>query len=193
MEGNLMSTLASDVEGKISKLKEKIAALKVLITEDNLILQSIAKRFFINAGVTEENIVIAENGAEAVKLVRAGNRFNVIYMDELMPIMQGPEATLQIRKLERTMKFSSIIFTCSASYQGVFPGANTFLEKPLKHETIAAFLQKVVDCPWVFGDKSEHSSKKNQENHSAQIKLNWFAKRTLEEDQDQKMEKRPKF
>lgn len=194
MEGHLMSTTASYIEEKPSKVKEKIAALKVLIADDNFILQSVAKRFFVRAGVPEENIVIVENGEDAVNLVRSGLCFDVIYMDELMPVMQGPEATLKIRELEKSMKLQSVIFTCSASYLGVFPGANTRLEKPLNFEKLLVFLQKVVDSTLELTEEGEHSSKENHQGISPYVRLNWFSKRSLDEDNlDEIIEKRPRL
>jgi CheY-like chemotaxis protein len=151
MEGDLMSTSASAIMENRKEWNPKLALLTVLITEDNLILQSIAKRFFIRAGISEKNITIAENGKEAVGLVEANPEgFDIIYMDEKMPIMEGPEATLKIREIETSRKSKSIIFTCSASYEGVFPGANVRLDKPLNFNALSKFLEKVTQDPSYF-------------------------------------------
>lgn len=134
--------------------------LKILIVEDSIVLQKTAKRFFIKAGIVEENIVIAKNGLEAVNVVKANpDSFDVIYMDEQMPVMNGHEATLLIREEEKGKRSKSIIFTCSSSYLEVFRGANTRLEKPMVQNELNEFLSKVVTNPNQFWPCKSSASK----------------------------------
>ncbi|HET6557831.1 MAG TPA: response regulator [Prolixibacteraceae bacterium] len=74
--------------------------LKILLVEDNLLNQRIVlfslKKF--NHAVT-----IANNGLEAVEKFRK-DKFDVILMDIMMPVMDGLEATVQIREVEQSVK-----------------------------------------------------------------------------------------
>lgn len=70
--------------------------LKILLVEDNLLNQRIVtfslKKF-------NHEVTIANNGLEAVEIFRE-NKFDVILMDIMMPVMDGLEATAKIREEE---------------------------------------------------------------------------------------------
>ena len=68
---------------------------RVLVVEDNRINQKVI-RSLLNILNCEPSF--AENGAEAVETVKSG-QFDIILMDIEMPIMNGVDATRQIRAL----------------------------------------------------------------------------------------------
>jgi osomolarity two-component system sensor histidine kinase NIK1 len=77
-------------------MKEK---LSILLVEDNILNQRITtfslKKF-------NHEVDIANNGLEAVNKYRE-KEYDVILMDIMMPVMDGLEATFQIRKYEKEM------------------------------------------------------------------------------------------
>jgi CheY-like chemotaxis protein len=74
--------------------------LKVLLVEDNLLNQ---KLLSINLTKLKCVITIANNGLEGVTIFK-NQRFDVIIMDLMMPVMDGFESAREIRKIENEDK-----------------------------------------------------------------------------------------
>jgi signal transduction histidine kinase len=73
-----------------------LKGLTVLVVEDNAVNQRVAQALLQRLGASVE---LAVNGAEAVERCRA-RYFDVVLMDCHMPVMDGYEATAEIRKLD---------------------------------------------------------------------------------------------
>ncbi len=68
--------------------------VKVLIVDDNMINRKVARGFLKNYGL---DLAEAESGPEAIEMVRA-SRYDIIFMDHMMPGMDGIEAAEIIRR-----------------------------------------------------------------------------------------------
>ena len=73
------------------------SSIRILLTEDHLVNQKVAMAMLKKLGYTQ--IDCALNGAEALKAVQQ-QRYDVVLMDCQMPVMDGYEATRQIRKMD---------------------------------------------------------------------------------------------
>ncbi|KAJ3287575.1 ssk1 response regulator receiver [Borealophlyctis nickersoniae] len=76
--------------------------INVLIAEDNPINQTILSTFLRKRGISN---TVAANGLEAVEKFKTG-RYHLVLMDILMPVMNGIQATREIRNLEASRKFA---------------------------------------------------------------------------------------
>ena len=109
---------------------------RILLVEDNELNREIASEILGMTGVTVE---MAENGKIAVDKVMESpeNRYDLIFMDIQMPIMNGYEATAAIRALPgRRGKVPIIAMTANAFAEDVQlaknTGMNEHIAKPLE-------------------------------------------------------------
>jgi signal transduction histidine kinase/CheY-like chemotaxis protein len=118
---------------------------RVLLVEDNLVNQEVAKEYFWELGC---EIAVAENGAEAVRAVQA-QAFDIVFMDCLMPEMDGFQATKVIRDRERREGSSQIPIVAltanafaSDREKCLAAGMSDYLSKPFTAEDIERQLRK---------------------------------------------------
>jgi CheY-like chemotaxis protein/signal transduction histidine kinase len=109
------------------------AGKHILIVEDNVINQKVLSSLLEPAGV---EISIANNGQEAVDMVTKGTYlFDLVLMDINMPILDGYDATEQIRKNPDYDELPIVAFTAlvlESEIEKMFKcGINAFLPKPL--------------------------------------------------------------
>jgi PAS domain S-box-containing protein len=105
---------------------------RVLLVEDNEIIQMIALEVMAGAGL---EVTAAANGAEALAHFRSGS-FDLVLMDSQMPVMDGLSATRAIRALETPgqPRVPILAVTANAMEQDVqaslAAGADGHLAKP---------------------------------------------------------------
>jgi len=127
------------------KLKSK--KISVLVVEDNLINQKISSFSLKKAGMA---VTIANNGQEALEMFKKQS-FNVILMDIQMPVMDGYEATGEIRKIEKSLNTHTPIIALTANaMQGdaekcLAAGMDNYLSKPFKIDKLIGILNQIVN------------------------------------------------
>jgi signal transduction histidine kinase/ActR/RegA family two-component response regulator len=109
----------------------------LLIVEDNLINRRLAVRFTEKLGYTSD---LAANGKEAVDLVLR-NSYSLVLMDCQMPIMDGLEATREIRAREAGRRTAIVAVTARAlkddEKRCLAAGMDAYLPKPLNFARLA--------------------------------------------------------
>jgi osomolarity two-component system response regulator SSK1 len=135
------------------QLDGAIPPINVLIAEDNSLVSRVVSKQMQQLNVRWDT---ASNGLEAVNKWKAG-KFHLIFMDIGMPVMDGLEATKEIRRLERDgneggankqQRGPVIIVALTASSLpadrdgALNAGCNDFITKPLEQVWLA---QKVKE------------------------------------------------
>lgn len=140
--------------GKITKENfQEFAGVKILLAEDNIINQKVIKGLLAGSGI---EITIANDGLEAMNILKDNDDFQVILMDVHMPNMDGFEATRQIRanpKYEHIVVVSLSGDVASDDLRKMAEaGMEENLEKPLK---VDAF----YDILYAYTKNSDENSK----------------------------------
>ena len=134
-------------ELRISDTPISIKDRKIMLVEDNELNMEIATELLREKGAI---VTQAVNGEEAVHLFKESPKgsFDVILMDVMMPVVDGLEATRQIRALQRSDAGSIpiIALTANAFYEDVKKcieaGMNAHLSKPLEIEKVVEMIMK---------------------------------------------------
>ncbi|MBL8850246.1 MAG: PAS domain S-box protein [Planctomycetaceae bacterium] len=132
-------TLASIEQQRSRDSMDIVLAMSVLLAEDTRGLQFMIRRMLEDAGAT---VAVVENGERAVQEVhraeRSGHPFDVVLMDMQMPVLNGFEATEQLR---RTGCRLPIIALTAAAMEGdrekcLAAGCDDYLSKPIDRHAL---------------------------------------------------------
>lgn len=119
----------------------------ILVAEDNNVNRQLAQRMLERSGF---RVLLAVNGEECVAVYRE-KHVDAILMDVDMPVMDGVQATREIRKLEMRgeKRIPIIAFTASTGPEGITlcleSGMDAYLPKPVDKQTLLETLRRFFD------------------------------------------------
>lgn len=130
----------------ISKGKDAIKGKKVLVVDDDM------RNIFALSSALESydlNVVIANDGEEAIAKLEEITDIDIVLMDIMMPKMDGYEATGHIRKQNKWSKLPVIALTAKAMKDDrekcIAAGANDYITKPVDIDRLIALMQLWLD------------------------------------------------
>jgi signal transduction histidine kinase/CheY-like chemotaxis protein len=146
LDGDTVTTTRRSLS-KFEEMAED-APRRILVAEDNATNQRVAKVMLERLGYTP---VIVENGALAVEAARNAT-FDVIFMDIHMPVMDGIEATLQIRDLlPKDAQPWIVALTAGVNAEirqaAEDAGMNDYITKPFTVESLRAAIENSQQIP----------------------------------------------
>ena len=115
---------------------------KVLLVDDDI------RNTFAVAKLLKRNgldVLVAENGQEAVDILAGGADIDIVLMDIMMPVMDGIEAIRCIRQMDEHRNIPIIALTAKALISDreecLEAGANDYLAKPIDHFRLLSMMR----------------------------------------------------
>lgn len=142
----LFSILLKFIDGtprnKVSIPKKDKKKMKILIAEDDHRNSFTLKELLLSLGYSKNRISIVVNGKKCVEKAMI-KKYDIILMDVVMPVMDGIEASLKIKR----MKNPPIIIAISAAVQDrekcVENGIDFYLPKPVGRDDLEKLLNRI--------------------------------------------------
>lgn len=134
---------------------------QVLVVDDKWENRSVLAKLLKHKGFT---IFEASNGQEGIEMAKS-HRPDIIFMDLVMPVMDGLAAT---KALRASPEFSdTVIFALSASVfdhsrqESLKVGCNAFLSKPIRDPELVGALEKHAGIEWEYEDEPQGEASKS--------------------------------
>ncbi|WP_262965484.1 PAS domain S-box protein [Methylobacter psychrophilus] len=144
--GRLASTL--------SDFSQLLTGSRILVAEDNHLNQQVVSEFLELSGIS---VKIANNGQEALTLLLEQGEFDAVLMDMHMPVMDGFEATRQIRNQLRFVTLPVLALSAGVTQEEqeecLASGINDFISKPINPVKLLSTLAQ-----WIKPDNTKIES-----------------------------------
>ncbi len=143
----------------IAEAMSKVAGARLLLVEDNEVNQELALELLAQAGI---EVVVANNGVEALAALDNPVPFDGVLMDCQMPVMDGYTATRRLRESPRFQALPILAMTANAMAgdreKVLAAGMNDHIAKPINvaemFNTIARWVIPSVPATGVTGPGS---------------------------------------
>ncbi len=135
----------TDIAADNEHLNKQLANLRVLVAEDNCINQKLINNVLSKLGITP---VIVENGQLAINHLLERS-VDVILMDCQMPVLDGYQATKQIRAMPNFAEMPIFALTADvdsrSKEKALSLGFTRYISKPIKIEQLTEVLLEVAN------------------------------------------------
>lgn len=133
---NRFPNIESDLDPAL--LEDLRKDLNILIVEDNLINQKVAITILKSLGY---EVDVASNGEEGINMAGDKN-YDLIFMDLIMPVVDGYEAARKILQNNRNVKIVALTAdsTTESIKKAELSGIELYISKPVKQEEVRKIL-----------------------------------------------------
>ena len=125
-------------------LKKEFSDKKILVVDDNKLNLKVAEKLLSDYKI---KVVCAMSGDEALELIKSGEKFDIIFMDDMMPRKSGVETFNELKALDG---FNTIVVVLTANAingmkEKYFDlGFDGYLAKPIDSEELLDTLNKFL-------------------------------------------------
>ena len=161
-EGSVFRVFIPRVDGERPKASQKAKSsldfggdVQALVVDDNELNLTVAYGLLRIHGIKSDK---AASGPEALEMI-GKTKYQLIFMDQMMPDMDGLETTARIRAMGGRHKDVPIIALTANAMAGaretlMSAGMNDFLSKPIQRDELSAILAKWVPIGLMLPDVS---------------------------------------
>jgi len=128
-------------DSAVKQVVSEVTGLKILIAEDDETSETLIAIVVKTFG---KEILKVRNGVDAVEACRNNTDIDLVLMDIQMPLMDGYEATRQIRQFNK-----EVIIIAQTAYgltgdreKSIDAGCNDYISKPIGKDKLKAIIQK---------------------------------------------------
>ncbi|WP_341678875.1 response regulator [Niveibacterium sp. SC-1] len=143
--GQIVETRANEKSQHNTEAMAQLRGARVLLVEDNDMNQELAMALLTNVGM---EVVVANNGQEALDILARDARFDGILMDCQMPVMDGYEATRALRRDPAFAQIPILAMTANAmaddKQKVLDAGMHDHIAKPLNVGTLFQTLARWI-------------------------------------------------
>jgi PAS domain S-box-containing protein len=128
----------------ISEIKKTATGLNILVAEDDEISYKIMEKLLRNEPV---KLTRARNGKEAVQLAKENNHFSLILMDINMPLLDGLDATREIRQFNTSIPIiAQTAYALNGDREKTRDaGCTGYISKPIKRQELLKVIGKYTN------------------------------------------------
>lgn len=118
---------------------------KILIVEDDIDIRESLTDFLT---WEEFKVASAGNGKEALDFLESNDPPSLIFLDQMMPVMDGPELLAKLEEKYPQFKVPVVIVSANA-YTGQSPLVVDYMKKPLDLDNIVSMITRYTLLPAV--------------------------------------------
>ncbi len=153
VQGVVDDTPIGDIKDKLKKKTVKNGKIiftaedaRILVVDDNKMNLNVVQKLLKNTKIT---IDTAMSGEEAIELVQE-HTYDIIFMDHMMPGMDGPETFMRMNDLDNNLSYGASIIALTANaladsgekYRKL--GFRDYISKPFRPEELDDMLYKYL-------------------------------------------------
>ncbi|MCL2443538.1 MAG: ATP-binding protein [Treponema sp.] len=137
--------------------RKQMPRVSVLVVDDVDTNLYVARGLMVPYGISVDTVI---SGQEAINKLKSGSVYDIIFMDHMMPQMDGIEATAKIRQMDNTNSYFqnvpivALTANAVAGTKEMFlkSGFNDYLSKPIDILELNTILEK-----WIPKEKQEEA------------------------------------
>ena len=116
----------------------------ILIVDDNMLNLKVAQRILSDY---KFNITCLQSGAEAIEKIKGGARYDIVFLDHMMPLMDGIQTLKTLKNLEGVKVPPVIALTANARVGMkefyLKEGFDGYISKPINREELQVLLNNI--------------------------------------------------